>query len=102
MTTTVPAASKSETHTVRARWSIRSSRVWPASRSRRLEAKPYSTSAGVFKAATLKRRAMRDERGHPDHGGLVLIGKAVDLKSTGVQAPWGFESLALRHFLLTG
>src|SRR5207245_4639681 len=24
-------------------------------------------------------------------------GKAVDLKSTGAQAPWGFESLALRH-----
>src|SRR2546430_9704972 len=31
------------------------------------------------------------------HGGLASTGKAVDLKSTGAQAPWGFESLALRH-----
>jgi hypothetical protein len=30
-------------------------------------------------------------------GGLASTGKAVDLKSTGAQAPWGFESLALRH-----
>ena len=29
-------------------------------------------------------------------GGLVLTGKAVDLKSTGPQGSWGFESLALR------
>ena len=33
------------------------------------------------------------------HGGLVLIGKAADLKSAGPKGPWGFESLALRHFL---
>ena len=32
-----------------------------------------------------------------EHGGLVLPGKAGDLKSTGAQAPWGFESRALRH-----
>jgi hypothetical protein len=30
------------------------------------------------------------------HGGLVLTGKAVDLKSTGPRGSWGFESLALR------
>jgi hypothetical protein len=29
-------------------------------------------------------------------GGLVLTGKAVDLKSTEPQGSWGFESLALR------
>jgi len=29
-------------------------------------------------------------------GGLVLTGKAVDLKSTGPRGSWGFESLALR------
>jgi hypothetical protein len=34
-----------------------------------------------------------------EHGGLALTGKAVDLKSTGAHAPWGFESLALRHLI---
>ena len=33
-----------------------------------------------------------------EHGGLASTGKAVDLKSTGPRGPWGFESLALRHF----
>jgi hypothetical protein len=36
-----------------------------------------------------------------EHGGLASTGKAVDLKSTGPRGPWGFESLALRHFLST-
>src|SRR6266403_5839647 len=36
--------------------------------------------------------------GHSKHGGLASTGKAVDLKSTGPRGPWGFESLALRHF----
>lgn len=32
----------------------------------------------------------------PSSGGLVLTGKATDLKSVGPKGPWGFESLALR------
>jgi hypothetical protein len=43
--------------------------------------------------------AVDRERRHSiqPYGGLVLTGKAVDLKSTGPQGSWGFESLALRY-----
>src|SRR6267378_515227 len=47
--------------------------------------------------ATRRDVSMRD----CGHGGLASTGKAVDLKSTGPRGPWGFESLALRHFLGT-
>ncbi len=49
-------------------------------------------------AGTLKARVYR-KLSVLGLGGLASTGKAVDLKSTGAQVPWGFESLALRHIL---